>query len=79
MVRSEDFFDRPAVAFAEILAFLELPAWRPEAFPNHSPPPPHPPGGRGPSEATTAHLRRYFAPRNEGLNALLGRDMGWGG
>ena len=79
VVRSEDFFDRPAAAFAEILAFVELPAWRPEAFPNYSPPPPHPTGGGGPSEATTEHLRRYFAPRNEELHALLGRDMGWGG
>ena len=79
VVRSEDFFDRPAVAFAEILDFLELPAWRPGAFPNYSRPEPGAAGARGLSEATKAHLARHFAPRNEQLSALLGRDMAWGG
>jgi hypothetical protein len=77
VVRSEDFFDHPAVAYAEILAFLELPSWRPGAFPNYSRPEPGAAGERGPSAATRAHLARHFAPRNEELSALLGRDMAW--
>jgi len=78
VVSSEDFFHRPAAAFAGVLEFLELPAWQPDAFPNYSQPQPGT-GERGPSEATKAHLARYFAPQNEQLSALLGRDMAWGG
>jgi len=77
VVRSEDFFHRPARTFGEILEFLELPAWQPGAFPNYSRPQPGT-GERGPSDAAKADLARYFAPRNEQLSALLGRDMAWG-
>ena len=78
VVRSEDFFHRPAAAFTEILDFLELPAWQPGAFPNYSSPPRRAADERGPSDVTKAHLAAHFAPRNERLYALLGRDMGWG-
>jgi hypothetical protein len=72
VIRSEDFFDDTAGIFAQVLAFLDLPAWLPSTFrqfnaaeyPDMDP-------------AIRRGLVEYFAPHNERLHQLLGRDFRW--
>jgi hypothetical protein len=69
---SEAFFAEPEEQFAQVLDFLELPAWRPESFERHNARP------RSPmAEATRERLTRHFEPYDAELSALLGRPLTW--
>jgi hypothetical protein len=74
VLQSEALFADPAVGYDQVLAFLGLRTHRPRAFAN---------AGSTleddstMSAATRAHLQQRFAPHNERLARLLGRDFGW--
>lgn len=77
VVESEEFFARPEVAFDQILTFLELRAWYPPGFQNYSRV-----GRRTLSREriggeTRRRLAEAFAPHNQRLFELVGRDFGW--
>jgi hypothetical protein len=72
VLRSEDFFERPADVYAETLDFLWLRAWQPPDFEPRNPtsdPPLDP--------ALRSRLEERFAEPNARLARLLGREMGW--
>jgi hypothetical protein len=72
VIRSEDFFEDTTATLTQVLDYLDLPHWTP-------------PGYRRFNAAeydemapvTRRHLIEYFAPRNQRLYDLLGRDFGW--
>jgi hypothetical protein len=81
IIRSEDFFRKTGVVFQQILAFLGLRPWQPNTFKNYSYV-----SHEKPSDTTqNAEERRMiqlslaerFAPANQMLADLLGRDFGW--
>lgn len=72
VLRSEDLFADPAAVYAQVLAFLDLPDWRPLAFPDLN----HMTTGTL-SDSARTRCREHFAPHNQRLAALLGRDFGW--
>ncbi len=69
---SEDLRREPSRVLQEVLQFLELPAWEPQAQNNY-----------GQAEypkmdaAVRARLIEYFQPHNRRLHDFLGRDFGW--
>ena len=77
ILKSEDFFERPADVFKIVLGFLELPEWEFDA------------SRIGPDElraggyeqrmdpATRRRLEEYFEPHNRRLYDFLGTDFGW--
>ena len=73
VIISEDYFARPAETTAALVDFLglapapDLPTPRLNARP-----------GAEAAPGTTAALRAHFAPYNEELTGLLGRDLPWG-
>jgi hypothetical protein len=77
VIRSEDLFADPAKTLGEILSFLELRQWRSPEFRNYSYAAP----GRRPSSELPSSLRdrltAIFAPHNQRLEDLLGRDFAW--
>ncbi len=77
VLKSEDLYDRPAACFAELLAFLGLPAWTPSAFRNHSYVGRPPSGPSVLSSPLRPQLVEGFAEPNRQLSSLLGRDFGW--
>jgi hypothetical protein len=72
VIKSEDFFDRPADVVGEVLTFLGLPPFTSQTFQRFN---------VGEYEQMDPEVRKrlveYFAPRNERLYKLLGRDFGW--
>ena len=72
VIRSEDFFERPAEIFAQVLDYIGLPAWQPSRFPRFN-------AAEYPDmdPAMRDRLVRYFGPENDRLSRLLGRDFQW--
>jgi hypothetical protein len=72
VIRSEDFFERPAGIVAGVLSFLGLPPFHAQKFQRFN-------VGDYPQmdSAVRTRLTRYFAPHNDRLYRLLGRDFGW--
>jgi hypothetical protein len=73
IVRSEDLFGDPDATYASALRFLGLPARSLSAYPRrnvrlYEPLPPK----------LERQLRRYYAPHNEKLSELVGREFTWG-
>jgi len=72
ILTSGDLFAAPAESYREIMAHLGLPAWQPAAnhrtnfipYPRMSP-------------ETRQRLVEYFAPHNQRLYELLGREFDW--
>jgi Sulfotransferase domain len=72
VLRSEDFFARPAETYADTLAFLGLRAWQPPDFEPRNPtsdPPLDP--------ALRSRLEERFAEPNARLARLLGSHLAW--
>src|SRR5690606_28441889 len=72
-LQAERLFKQPAEAFADVLAFLELDAWRPPAFGSSN-------RGRYQepmSDAAANRLRHEFAGPNEQLFELIGTRYDW--
>jgi Sulfotransferase domain len=72
VLRSEDFFARPAEICAETLDFLGLRRWQSPGFE-----PRNPTSDRPLDPALRARLEERFAEPNVRLAQLLGRDFGW--
>jgi hypothetical protein len=72
VVCSEEMYADPAAMLDRVLAFVGLPPWRPADFKafNQKPYP-------GLAPDTRARLAAHFAPHNQRLYELLGRDLGW--
>jgi hypothetical protein len=72
VIKSEDFFDDPARIVAEVFEFVGLPPSTSHRFQRFN-------AGDYPDmdPAVRRRLVDYFAPHNERLYALLGRDFGW--
>lgn len=77
LVRSEDLYREPARTYDRLLQFLELPAWTPAEFRNHSYIGSIRPPMSGVPEETRSRLQAYFAPQNRRLAELTGQDFGW--
>jgi len=72
VIRSEDFFDDPATIFMAVLDFLGLPHRLPPKFPRFNA------AEYGVMDSTIRRrLTEYFAPFNQRLYDLLGRDFAW--
>jgi Sulfotransferase domain len=72
IIESGEFFDDPACAVSQVVAFLGLPPHRLDNYRNET--------SRHPSDVdpdTQRRLYTYFAPHNERLYRLLGSDLGW--
>ena len=76
ILRSEDFYERPAVIFRQVLDFLDLSAWEPAAYR-----PFNQISGQtadfSEKPAVFGELAAFFRPHNRRLTDFLGRDMGW--
>ncbi|WP_343424724.1 sulfotransferase domain-containing protein [Candidatus Amarolinea dominans] len=80
ILRSEDFYEQPALIFRQVLDFLELPAWEPTAYR-----PFNQTGGQisgqisdfSEKPAVFGELAAFFRPHNRRLTDFLGRDFGW--
>ena len=74
VLQSEVFFAQPEQSFAQVLDFLQLPAWAPEKFKAYN---------IGRYAAIDPHLRQrlqaYFEPHNQRLFDLLGETFDWSG
>ena len=73
VLKSEDFFERPADTLRLVLDFLGLPDWEPEASEIRN---------KGTytqkmAPATRRRLEEYFEPHNRRLYEYLGVDFGW--
>jgi Sulfotransferase domain len=73
VLKSEDFFERPADTLKLVLDFLELPGWEPEGAEVRN---------RGTyTENMDPEIRRrleeYFEPHNRRLYEYLGANLGW--
>jgi hypothetical protein len=73
VLKSEDFFERPADTLRLILDFLDLPDWEPDEAEVRN---------RGTytedmDPATRRRLEEYFEPHNRRLYEYLGTDLGW--
>jgi hypothetical protein len=72
VIRSEDFFEEPAATVAQVFRFLGLPSTQSSEFRRFNA------GDYGEMDpAINARLTEYFAPHNQRLYDLLGRDLGW--
>jgi hypothetical protein len=73
VLKSEDFFERPAATLSRVLDFLDLPAWEPEEVEVRNP-------GTYTEKIDPTIRRRleeYFEPHNRRLYEYLGVDFGW--
>ncbi len=73
VLKSEDFFERPADTLKLVLGFLDLPGWEPGSSKIHK---------KGDYEqemdpAIRRRLEAYFEPHNRRLYEYLGMDFGW--
>jgi Sulfotransferase domain len=72
VVDSQDFFERPAPAYAGVLDFLGLPEFDDAVFEQHNARP------RSPMDpALAARLDEHFSPYDERLEGWLGQPPGW--
>lgn len=73
VLKSEDFFADPARIYDQVLVFLGLPAFRPANFEARNQ------GGYESSldPALREELAAFYAPHNQRLYELIGRDLGW--
>jgi hypothetical protein len=72
VVWSEDFYERPEAAYADLLDFLGVAPWQPPTFERWNARP------RAPmAEATRARLEAHFAPHDAALAELLGQVPSW--
>jgi hypothetical protein len=75
VLKSEDFFREPVKTLKDVLDFLDLPEWEPEASQLQK--------KRNTREyeemdpVTRRYLEEYFEPHNKRLYDFLGRDVGW--
>ncbi|HEY6738265.1 MAG TPA: sulfotransferase [Actinopolymorphaceae bacterium] len=69
---AERFFASPEESYAEVLDFLDLPAWFPPAFEQHNARP-----GAAMSELLRRELTEHFRPYDDELEKLLGRPLAW--
>jgi hypothetical protein len=72
IIKSEDFYKDPEQVFQQTLAYLGLRPWRLTRFKVH-----HLGEYVDMDPATRRRLGDYFAPYNQQLYVLLGRDLGW--
>jgi hypothetical protein len=72
IVRSEDYYAEPAEAWRRITRFIGISDWSPGNFSKV-----HGTASRGEDEEVLARLRTHFAPHNERLATLVGRDFAW--
>jgi hypothetical protein len=72
VLSSERFFAEPDRTFAQVLDFLELPAFTPPAYERHNAY-----DYRQLSEPVRRRLADYFREPNRRLYAALGEDLGW--
>jgi hypothetical protein len=72
VLKSEDLFDQTENVLKNVLDFLDLPDWEPEATQ-----PSHAYNYPGMSAATRQRLCDYFEPHNRRLYEYLGEDFGW--
>jgi hypothetical protein len=72
VVSSEELYADPEGTLARVVAWLGLPAWSPEELPAYNQKP-YP----GLDPEVRRRLADFFAPHNQRLYALLGRDLGW--
>ncbi|MEW6729732.1 MAG: sulfotransferase [Acidobacteriota bacterium] len=72
ILKSEDFYTAPGATLKQILNFLHLPEWQLPKYENYN-------VGKYQKmdDHIKARLRAYFAPHNEKLYQLIGRDFGW--
>jgi hypothetical protein len=77
VLKSEDFFERPAETLKPVLGFLGLPDWEPEA--SEIVPKKRNEGHyeQGMDPATRRRLEEFFEPHNRRLYEYLGKDFGW--
>jgi hypothetical protein len=86
ILKSEDFFERPANTLKTVFDFLDLPDWEPEApevrhkqdqgkYKNNKLNKGTYKQGMDP--AVRRHLEKYFEPHNRRLYDYLGVDFGW--
>ena len=77
VLKSEDFFERPADTLKLVLDFLNLPEWEPQA--REVNPDKRNKGGyeQKMNPATRRRLEEYFEPHNRRLYEYLGVDFGW--
>ena len=72
VVDSQEFFERPAPVYAEVLEFLGLPEFDGAVFEQHNARP------RSPMDpALAARLDEHFRPYDQRLEGWLGRPPGW--
>jgi hypothetical protein len=72
ILTSEEFFSDTPRVFSQVLEFLGLPPWAPAQFNAFNP------GTYSDMEPSMRRwLVEYFAPHNERLYQLIGRDLGW--
>lgn len=72
VVRSEDYFAHPDVAWTQVTRFVGLSSWHPDSFSNL-----HSTTSGGLDTDVAARLKAHFAPHNDKLARLLGADVGW--
>jgi hypothetical protein len=72
IIKSEDFYRSPERVVRQTLTYLGLRSWSPAQFKAY-----HLTEYPDMDPATREHLAEYFAPHNEQLYTLLGRDLGW--
>jgi hypothetical protein len=72
IIKSEDFYSDPERVFLETLAYLGLRPWSPRNFREY-----HLAEYPDMAPATRKRLAEYYAPYNQQLYTLLGRDLGW--
>ncbi|GAC1354888.1 MAG: sulfotransferase [Ktedonobacteraceae bacterium] len=80
IVRSEDFYKDPGAIYQETLAFLNIPTVEPKNLKQGYKPHNVSKESDAPSKMDPAIRKRlmaYFAPHNDRLYKLLGRDFGW--
>ncbi|HET6441542.1 MAG TPA: sulfotransferase domain-containing protein [Phycisphaerae bacterium] len=72
VIKAEDFFADPRSVFHQVLEFLGLPPWEPEAFPPHN-------VGKYAErhEALRKRLAEVFEPHNRRLYEYLGVEWRW--
>jgi hypothetical protein len=69
---AEDFFSDTTRVFSQVLDFLGLEPWQPDGFKRYNAA-----KYSDMDPAARTRLIEYFAPHNERLYQLLGRDFGW--
>ena len=71
-IKSDDFFQNPAEIFLETLRFLNMPPLSLPVYETRNQT-----MGEQVKPETRGKMADYFAPWNQKLNEILGRDFGW--